>query len=108
MNTYEKLKKNGLFVNPIDIEKLCIKYKIKELSIFGSAIRDDFNENSDVDLLISFINNMEVGLFEVFDVEEELSQLLKRKIDIIPKEGLTLPVRKERILSTREIIYAVQ
>ena len=107
MNTYEKLKKNGLIVNPADIERLCIKYKIKELSIFGSAIRDDFNENSDVDLLVSFINNMEVGLFEVFDVEEELSRLLKRKIDIIPKEGLTLPVRKERILSTREIIYAV-
>ena len=48
MNTYEKLKKNGLIVNPIDIERLCIKHKIKELSIFGSAIRDDFDENSDV------------------------------------------------------------
>jgi len=51
---------------------------------------------------------MEIGLFEVFDVEEELAQLLKRKMDIIPKEGLTLLVRKERILSTREIIYAPQ
>jgi len=108
MNTYEKLEKNGLFINPIDIEKLCIKHKIKELSIFGSAIRDDFDEDSDVDLLVSFMNNMEIGLFEVFDVEEDLAQLLKRKIDIIPKEGLTLPVRKERILSTREIIYVSQ
>ena len=105
MTTYEKLLKNGLHLDPKDVERICKKYRIKELSIFGSAIRDDFSEKSDVDLLVSFINNMEVGLFEVIDVINEFELLLKRKIDLVPKEGLKYPVRRQNILTTREIVY---
>ena len=105
MNVYDKLKKNGLYLDPNEVERICKKYRIRELSIFGSALRDDFNKDSDVDLLVSFINNMEIGLFEVMDVEEEFAKLLKRNIDIVPIEGLCYPDRRERILVSREIIY---
>jgi predicted nucleotidyltransferase len=106
METMEKLQKNGIFFNYNDIIRLCKKYLINELSIFGSSIREDFTQNSDVDILVSFDNNSEISLFDIMDLESEFSKLLNREVDIVEKESLKNPIRKEKILSTREIIYA--
>jgi predicted nucleotidyltransferase len=106
MDTMEKLRQNGIFFNYSDIENICKKYYIKELSIFGSSIRNDFNDNSDIDILVSFNTNSNINLFDIMDLEKEFSQLLKREVDIVEKEALKNPIRKNRILSTREIIYA--
>jgi predicted nucleotidyltransferase len=106
METIEKLKKNGIFFNYNDIVRLCEKYGINELSIFGSSIRDDFTQNSDVDILVSFGKTSEITLFDIMDLENEFSQLLNRAVDIVEKEALKNPIRKNKILSTREIIYA--
>jgi predicted nucleotidyltransferase len=106
MDTMEKLRKNGIFLNYNDIEKICKKYHINELSIFGSSIRNDFNADSDIDILVSFNNNSNINLFDIMNLEKEFSQLLKREIDIVEKEALKNPIRRERILLTREIIYA--
>jgi len=106
METIEKLQKNGILLNYNDIVALCEKYGINELSIFGSSIRDDFNQNSDVDILVSFGKKAEITLFDIMDLENEFSKLLKREVDIVEKESLKNPIRKKRILSTREIIYA--
>jgi len=106
METIEKLKKNGIFFNYNDIVLLCKKYSINELSIFGSSVRRDFTENSDVDILVSFNKGSEITLFDIMDLEKEFSHLLKRKVDIVEKASLKNPIRKNKILSTREIIYA--
>ena len=106
METIEKLQKNGISFDYKDIVLLCKKYGINELSIFGSSIRDDFTQNSDVDILVSFGNGLEITLFDIMDLENEFSRLLKREVDIVEKESLKNPIRKNRILSTREIIYA--
>jgi predicted nucleotidyltransferase len=106
MKTIEKLQKNGIFFDYNDIVPLCEKYGINELSIFGSSIRDDFTQNSDVDILVSFGNKAEITLFDIMDLENEFSQLLKREVDIVEKEALKNPIRKDKILSMREIIYA--
>jgi predicted nucleotidyltransferase len=106
VETIEKLLKNGIFFDYKDIVLLCEKYNINELSIFGSSIREDFNKNSDVDILVSFNKTSEITLFDIMDLEKEFSQLLKREVDIVEKESLKNPIRKNRILSTREIIYA--
>jgi uncharacterized protein len=106
METIEKLRKNGISLDYKDIVLLCKKYHINELSIFGSSIREDFNQNSDVDILVSFGNKAEISLFDLMDLENEFSKLLKRDVDIVEKEALKNPIRKNRILSTREIIYA--
>ncbi|GHV84499.1 hypothetical protein AGMMS50230_01070 [Spirochaetia bacterium] len=105
METMEKLRKNGIFLNYDDIITICKKYYINELSIFGSSIRDDFNQNSDIDILVSF-NNSNINLFDIMDLENEFSKLLNREVDIVEKESLKNPIRKNKILSTREIIYA--
>jgi predicted nucleotidyltransferase len=106
METIEKLLKNGIILNYDDVINICKKYSIVELSIFGSSIRDDFSHNSDVDILVSFNKIADITLFDIMDIENEFSKLLKRDVDIVEKESLKNPIRKNQILSTREIIYA--
>jgi predicted nucleotidyltransferase len=106
MNTMEKLQKNGIFLNYDTVVVICKKYYIQELSIFGSSLRDDFNENSDIDILVSFDKDSHITLFDIIELEKEFSQLLNKEVDIVEKEGLKNPIRRNRILSTREIIYA--
>jgi predicted nucleotidyltransferase len=106
MKTIEKLQKNGIFLNYNNMVNLCEKYHINELSIFGSSIQDNFTQDSDVDILVSFDKNFEITLFDIMDLEIEFAQLLNRKVDIVEKDSLKNPIRKSKILSTREIIYA--
>jgi len=106
METFEKMQKNGIFLNYNDVLLLCKKYDIIELSIFGSSIRDDFKTNSDIDILVSFKKNSKITLFDIIELENEFSKILNRKVDIVEKESLKNPIRKDKILSTREIIYA--
>ena len=105
METIEKLHKNGVYLDYKDIIRLCKKYCINELSIFGSAIRDDFSQDSDVDILVSFDQNSKITLFDIIELENELSELLNREVDVVEKEALKNPIRKNQILSTREVIY---
>ena len=106
METMEKLRKNGVFFNYDDMVHLCKKYYITELSIFGSSIRDDFTQNSDIDILVSFNKNSGITLFDIMNLEKEFSQLVNREVDIVEKESLKNPIRKDKILSSREVIYA--
>jgi len=106
METMEKLQKNGVFLNYSDVKKICKKYFIIELSLFGSSIRDDFTQNSDIDFLVSFKQNSKITLFDIIELENEFAKLLNRKVDVVEKESLKNPIRKNKILTTREIIYA--
>jgi predicted nucleotidyltransferase len=106
METIEKLRKNGIFLNYNDVVQLCKKYSINELSIFGSSIQGDFTDNSDIDILVSFDKSSDITLFDIMDLEKEFSKLLQREVDIVEKEALKNPIRKNKILSAREIIYA--
>ena len=106
METLKKLQKNGIFLNFEDVVRLCVKYHIMELSIFGSSLRNDFTKCSDVDFLVSFAKNSGITLFDIMELEKEFSKLLNLEVDIVEKESLSNPIRRSRILSTREIIYA--
>ena len=105
MTTLEKMKKNGLILAYEDIVLICKKYKIKELSIFGSSIRDDFHKDSDVDILISYINIRKNTLDDFIGIENDFDQLLKRKSHIVEIEALKNPIRREDILAEREVVY---
>jgi predicted nucleotidyltransferase len=102
----DSLLKNGIVLEYNKIVYLCKKYNIKELSIFGSSIRDDFTHESDIDILVSFNKNAETTLFDIIDLEKELENILKRSVDVVEKEALKNPIRRQNILSTREIVYA--
>jgi len=104
--TMEKLRKNGILLNYNHIVEICKKYSICELSIFGSSIREDFNDDSDIDILVTFISGSGITLFDIMNLEAEFGRLLNREIDIVEKDALKNPIRRNRILSTREILYA--
>jgi len=101
---------NKISINlPMDqIKKLCIKWKIKELSLFGSILRDDFDfEKSDIDILYVFMPGVHWGL-DIVEMKEELEKLFTRSIDLVSKRAIEQsknPYRKEEILNSYKVIY---
>ena len=75
------------------------KFKIKELSIFGSHVRGEQKEDSDIDILVEF--HEPVGFFKFLDLEVFLSELLESKVDLVSKKalkpGIGKNILKERI-----------
>jgi uncharacterized protein len=61
--------------------ELCRRHRIKRLALFGSALRDDFSADSDIDLLVEFEPGIRIGL-AFFAIERELSELLGRRVDL--------------------------
>ena len=89
------------------IEAFCKKWMIQEFAIFGSFLRVDFDDQSDVDVLITFLPNVTWG-FEIAELREELSQIFKRRIDILNKRSLEMSkntYKKDEILKSCKVIY---
>jgi hypothetical protein len=92
----------------LDQEKIaafCRKWKVTEFSIFGSALREDFGPESDVDVLVSFAEDAHWSLWDWTDMIEELKQIFGRDVDLVSKRGLRNPFRRHEILTTREVVY---
>ena len=90
------------------IEAFCKKWKVKELALFGSILRKDFNsQTSDVDVLISFLPDDNWG-WEIVTMKEELENIFNRKVDLIEKAAIEKsrnPIKKIEILNSYEILY---
>ena len=92
---------------PLDaISGFCHKWQIEELALFGSVLRDDFSPASDVDVLLTFLPEARVSLFDFVDMKEELERIFQRKVDLVSKGGLRNPFRRHEILNTRQVVYA--
>lgn len=78
------------------------KYHVTQLGIFGSYVRGEQTPTSDVDLLVEFEPEFRFGLITFSELEDELSQLLGLKVDLVMKKGLK-PYIGEQIL--REVVY---
>ena len=94
---------------PIDqtrIAAFCRKWKIREFSLFGSVLREDFRPESDIDVLVSLEPDAPWSLWEWVDMKEELSGLFGREVDLLEKDGLRNPFRRYAILTSKQVIYA--
>ena len=89
-----------------DLERLCRKWLVRELSLFGSALRDDFGEGSDVDVLVSFAAEAGWSGWDLMAMKAELEALFGRPVDLVEKEALRNPWRKREILNSYEVVYA--
>jgi uncharacterized protein len=94
----------GVSLDKRALEIFCSKWNIRELSLFGSALRDDFGADSDLDFLVSFQPNMAGDLWDWVEMKGELEKIVGRNVDIVAKEALRNPYRKKAILSAREVI----
>jgi predicted nucleotidyltransferase len=83
----------------------CRKWRIRELSIFGSALREDFRPDSDLDFLVSFEPEAGWDLWDMVDMREDLISVVGREVDIVVKEALRNPYRRRQILTHREVIH---
>jgi predicted nucleotidyltransferase len=92
-----------------EIADFCRRWKISELSAFGSVLREDFGPESDIDLLVTFAPETHWTLFDMARMRDELVRLLGREVDLISRRGVETsrnPIRREAILSSAEVIYA--
>jgi len=99
--THEDLTPNVLKA----IKDLCERYRVKELSIFGSALREDFRKDSDIDLLVEFEPEAQIGFMTLSRIQRELSAILLRPVDLVPKGGLRPKIR-EMVISSARVLYA--
>ena len=94
---------------PIDHERiaeLCRKWRVKELAVFGSALREDFGPDSDVDVLVELRPDHGLSLYDWVDMIEELQEIFGRRVELVAKGGLRNPFRRREILRTAEVVYA--
>jgi uncharacterized protein len=95
----------------LDQEKIvefCQRWKITEFALFGSVLRDDFRPDSDVDVLATFASDADWSLFDHIDMQEELSHLLGRKVDLVSRRAIERSdnwIRRKGILNTAEQVY---
>lgn len=88
------------------ITAFCKKWKIVELSVFGSILRDDFGPASDVDVLVVFAPDAPWSYWDWPSMTDELGVIFGRKIDLVEKAGLKNPFRRHAILSSCRVLYA--
>lgn len=87
------------------IEQLCKQLSVQKLELFGSAVRKDFSDTSDIDLFYEFRGTDNL-LHRFFTLKRGLEQIFERKVDLVKEEALTNPYIKQDIAKNkREVIY---
>ena len=103
------MKLPKIIIDENEIVSIAKKNHINELYLFGSILRNDFNENRDVDILVVFDKNSHYSYFDIFDIKEKFKNVFKNKeIDIIEKDSLKNPFRRTEILRTARKIYGAE
>ena len=91
------------------IIEFCKKWKVTEISLFGSVLREDFRPDSDIDILFDYSDDARLSLFDHVEMQEELKEIFKRGVDLVSKKGIEQSrnyIRKKAILESAEVIYA--
>jgi predicted nucleotidyltransferase len=104
----ETLRLGPISVNRDALASICKKWGIGSVAIFGSAIRDDYSPQSDIDLLIEYLPGVRHSLFEYGSMNEDFSQVFGRTVDLIHAEGIRRsrnPIRREHILRSAKPFY---
>ena len=95
------MKAHGIDLEQDAIREFCKKWKIRELRVFGSILRDDFNADSDVDFLVDWHEGAEWDAFDHMDMEDELAEIVGREVDLVGRSAILAGGNRFRI---KEII----
>jgi predicted nucleotidyltransferase len=82
------------------------KWRIVELSLFGSIVNGDFRDDSDVDVLVKFEEDAPWSLSHIVEMKWELEEIFGREVDIVERDVVKNPFLRRSIFSTRRIVYA--
>lgn len=89
------------------IEKICKDFSVNQMYVFGSITTKEFNENSDIDFLISFSKNLSIDDYteNYFALHQKLEDIFKRNIDLLTENSLSNPYFIESINQSKQLIY---
>ena len=90
------------------VTQFCERWKVVELALFGSVLREDFQPDSDVDVLVTFAPDAHWSLFDHVTMEDELSAIFGRKVDLVSRPAVESSenyIRRRHILANLETIY---
>jgi predicted nucleotidyltransferase len=87
------------------LAEVCRRYSVKELSLFGSAVRGEMRPESDIDMMVEFEPGVRVGLIKFESFAEELEALAGRRVDLVTRRGLK-PWVRPAVLKDVRVIYA--
>ena len=93
------------------IAEFCRKWRVDEMALFGSVLRDDFRPDSDVDVLLEFAPDAGISLFDYTDIQDDLEAIFGRRVDVVSKRGILQgrnPFSQKEILGRARVIYAME
>ena len=88
-----------------ELVRICVRYRVCELAVFGSAARGELRPDSDVDLLVVFDAAAKVGLITLGQLQRELANVFGRPVDLVPRDGLK-PALRDEVLADARTLYA--
>lgn len=88
------------------IADFCRKWKVIEFALFGSVLSKDFRPDSDIDVLVSFSEDVKWSLFDIVRMQNELNEIFGREVDLVEKDAIRNPFRRHSILRSKKVIYA--
>ena len=99
----------GIETSVSEIEAFCKEWGIVEMSLFGSVLRGDFSPESDVDVLVTFSDDAQHGLFDMVRMRDGLQGLFGRQVDLVSRRAIERSrnkIRRDAILGSARVIYA--
>jgi hypothetical protein len=93
------------------VQDFCRKWKVTELALFGSVLREDFGSNSDVDVLVSFEPAAHWSLMDMVEMQDELEKVVGRKVDLVERRAIERSenyIRRRHILASAEPFYVAR
>jgi len=93
-------------IDDIELIKIAKRNHISEIYLFGSVLREDFNQESDIDLMVVFDTHADYDYFDIMFIKDEFATFFHRNVDLVEKNAIRNPFRRDSILSTARMIYA--
>jgi predicted nucleotidyltransferase len=96
--------RDGLEVDERRLAEICRRYGVVRLDLFGSALHDDFTDDSDIDLLYELRPDARLG-WEIVDMQRELEELFGRKVDLVGRQSIHWYIRDD-VLAEARLLHA--
>ncbi len=104
------MKRQAIALTDEWIDTFCRRWNVREFSLFGSVLREDFGPESDIDVLVTFARGAHWTLLDEASMEMELEEALGRKVDLVERGAVEQNpnwIRRKAILESAEVLYAV-
>lgn len=98
----------SIIIHSEAIVLLCKEHYVEYIALFGSAAKNMMHQNSDIDLLVRFSNELDVLDYadNYFALKEKLENLLGKKVDLVSQKSLKNPILIENIDQSKVVLYA--